>query len=117
MWQMIQFIEFAKCQLDAADPDVSRLAQSRFDGGTLLSWDLVGAQADFQFFGLLERHSKIALHSMRIGPSADAEHLGSLHSPIINNGYIGGAAANVHQNGAQILIGIIADYSPCHGER
>src|SRR5438034_9474706 len=97
---MIEFVELAERQLDTARPDIERFGQGAFDGGDFWLRSMMVRQTNFEFFGLRKRYVEFAFDRTSVCAAANAKHLCTLHTPVINNGNVGRATADVHQNGA-----------------
>src|SRR5262245_44858688 len=114
---MVKLGEFTESQLDAADPDIGRLAEGLLNSRPLADRRLIGAEADLELLGLLEVDTQISLHGMGVSPAANTKHLGALHAAIINDGNISRTATDIHKHGAKILVGVVTNNCPGNGKR
>ena len=71
----------------------------------------------FKFLGLGIIHTSFTLNGMGVGTAANAKHFGALHATVIDDGNICGTATDVHQDGTDCSVRVVADHGASDGER
>src|SRR5690606_25045773 len=115
--QVIELVKLSQGQLHAADPDAERFAERTFYGRHFILRYLAAAEADLELFGDRKFNVQVAFDGTGVSPAADAEHLGSLHAAVGDDGDVGGAATHVHQNSVHAGTLVVADDRPGACER
>src|ERR1700683_46222 len=105
--QMVDAIEFGETELHTGEPDLDVGVHGFFHGGFGFGAEFALTVGNFHFLGFFKTDVGDLGDALGEGTAADGKHLGAFDAAVVNQRDVGGAAADVDEDGGK-LAGILA---------